>query len=169
MKAMQTFIRDRRGMATVEFALVAAPFLALLLAIIETGLIFFAQEVLQTATSQAVRAIMTGQAQAQGLTTAQFQQNVCNNAAPLLSCANMYVNAQTFNSFGGVTRLNPLQNGNLNPALLNYQMGGPGDIVMVQVFYQWPVIPGPLNLNLANMSGNSNLLVATVVFRNEPY
>jgi Flp pilus assembly protein TadG len=160
--------RDRHGTALLEFALVAAPLMALLIAILETGLLFFAQEILQNATNQAARTIMTGQAQTQGLSSAQFLQNVCAYAAPL-SCANIYVNAQTFNSFSGVSRLNPLQNGNVNAAKLNYQVGGPGDIVLVQVFYQWPVQLGPLNFNLANMSGNNNLLVATEVFRNEPY
>ena len=169
MRFLSSFRADRRGAATLEFARVAAPFLALLLAILETGVYFFSDEVLQRATAQAARAIMTGQAQALGMTTAQFQQSVCTNAAPMLSCANMFINAQTFRSFGGVIPLNPLKNGSVNTAALNYQMGGPGDIVMVQVFYQWPVVSGPLNFNLANMSGNSNLLVATAVFRNEPY
>ena len=169
MRGIASLLKDRRGGAAIEFALVGAPFLALLIAILETGLIFFAQEVLQSSTSQAARSIMTGRAQAQGMTATQFQQAVCATAAPLLTCANTYVNAQVFTSFGTVTRLDPLQNGSLNPALLSYQTGGPGDIVMVQVFYQWPVVSGPLNFNLANMSGNSDLLVATVVFRNEPY
>ena len=169
MRFLSSIGADRRGVAAIEFALVAAPFMALLIAILETGIYFFADEVLQRATAQAARSIMTGQAQTNGLTTTQFQQNVCTNAAPILSCGNIFVNAQTFNSFGGITPLNPLNNGSVNTAALNYQMGGPGDIVMVQVFYQWPVVSGPLNFNLANMSGNSNLLVATVVFRNEPY
>jgi len=169
MRLLSAIAADRRGAAAIEFAMVAAPFLALMIAILETGLYFFADEVLQTATAQAARAIMTGQAQSGGMTAAQFQNNVCTNAAPMLSCASLYVNAQTFKSFGGVAPLNPLVSGSVNTAALNYQMGGPGDIVMVQVFYQWPVIAGPLNFNLANMSGNNNLLVATVVFRNEPY
>jgi Flp pilus assembly protein TadG len=169
MRGITTLLKDRRGGAALEFALVGVPFLALMVAILETGLVFFAQEVLQSSASRASRTIMTGRAQVQNTTATQFQQAVCALAAPLLSCANTYVNAQVFTSFANVTRLNPLQGGSVNPALMNFQTGGPGDIVMVQVFYQWPVVSGPLNFNLANMSGNSDLLVATVVFRNEPY
>ena len=166
---LRGFAADRRGATVVEFALIAGPFLALVIGILETGLLFFAQEVLQTSTSQAARAIMTGQAQAQGMTSAQFQQLVCTNATPLLTCGNMSVNVQTFASFGAINQLNPVQNGAVNANTMNYQMGGPGDIVLVQVFYQWPVDTGPLNFNLADLSGNQNLLLATAVFRNEPY
>lgn len=40
-------MRDRRGATAVEFALVATPFLALLVAIVQTFLVFFAQEMLE--------------------------------------------------------------------------------------------------------------------------
>jgi len=163
------FATDGHGATAVEFALVAAPFIALLIAILETCLVFLAQEVLQTATSQAARLIMTGQAQTQNMTATQFKQQVCNDTAALFSCAGIYVNVQTFTSFGGMTPLNPLQSGNFNSASMNYSMGAPGDIVLVQVFYQWPVNLGPLGFSLSNMNGNNRLLVATAVFRNEPY
>ena len=47
------FIRDRKGATAVEFALIAAPFLALIAALIQTFLLFFAQSLLENA----VRAI----------------------------------------------------------------------------------------------------------------
>lgn len=163
------FAADGRGATAVEFALVAAPFFALLIAILETCLVFLAQEVLQTATTQAARLIMTGQAQSQSLSAAQYKQQVCNDAAVLFSCSGIYVNVQTFSSFSSMQQLNPVQGGKFNSGGMNYSMGGPGDIVLVQVFYQWPVILGPLGFNLANMNGNNRLLTATAVFRNEPY
>ena len=162
-------IEARGGATAVEFALIAAPFFALLIATLEIGLISFAQEALQTATSEAGRTIMTGSAQAQNMTAAQFRQAVCNNASALFDCSNLYVNVQTSASFGGVTMLNPLVGGNVNPALMNFSPGNPGDIVLVQAFYVWPVVLGPLNFNMSNMSGNNRLLVATAVFRNEPW
>ena len=41
-KPLRRFRRDRRGSAAVEFALIATPFFALLFAIIETSIVFFA-------------------------------------------------------------------------------------------------------------------------------
>src|ERR1700731_5367557 len=71
------FRRNRRGSAAVEFALVAPVFFALLFAIIETGIMFFASQVLETVTQDAARQVMTGQAQAAGYNTAaNFKTNV---------------------------------------------------------------------------------------------
>ena len=162
-------LRCQSGTTAVECALIAVPFFALLTAIVQTGLVFLAQEELQTATSQAGRLVMTGQAQKQGLTAGQFQQDVCDNVAAMLACSGIYVNVQKFSSFGGVTPLNPVQSGNFNSATMNFQVGGPGDIVLVQTFYQWPVAPGMLGLNLSNVGVNNFLLIGTAVFRNEPY
>jgi len=163
------FSRCTRGGAALEFALIATPFLGLLLAIVQTGLVFFAGQVLQASTAQAARQIMTGQAQAQGMTSAQFQQAVCANAGGLFNCGGLSVNVQTFTSFSAISRLNPVQNGAINPALLGFQPGIAGNIELVQVYYPWPVGPNIFGVNLANLGGNSSLLIATSVFRNEPY
>ena len=50
-----------------------------------------------------------------------------------------------------------------------YNPGGPGDIVVVRLFYQWPVYVALLGFDLHNMNGDKRLLVATAAFRNEPY
>jgi len=167
--AFRRFLASAEAATAVEFALVAAPFFALLIAILQTALVFFAQQVLQTATSESARLVMTGQAQNQNLTATQFQQDVCNYAPVLFTCSALYVNVQTFNSFSGMTQMSPLQNGNFNANAMSYSTGGPGDVVLLQVFYQWPVVLGPLGFNLSNMSGNNRLLIGTAVFRNEPY
>ena len=49
-KALRRFRRNRRGSAVVEFAMVAPMFIALLFAIIETAMVFYASQVLETAT-----------------------------------------------------------------------------------------------------------------------
>ena len=58
--AMRRLVRQQDGAAAVEFALVAAPFLALVFAIMETAVIFFSGQALETAVarlpSTAVRA-----------------------------------------------------------------------------------------------------------------
>jgi Flp pilus assembly protein TadG len=168
-RRVRDFARSRHGATAVEFALVAAPFFALLIAILQTALVFLAQQLLQTATTQAERLILTGQAQSQNLTATQFRQDVCGYASALFTCSGIYVNVQTFTSFSGMTQMSPLQNGTFSANSMNYSMGGAGDIVLLQVFYQWPVVLGPLGFNLTNMNGNSRLLVGTAVFRNEPY
>ena len=70
-------VRQQDGAAAVEFALVAAPFLALVFAIMETAMVFFAGQALETAAADSARLIMTGQAQTQGFDQAKFKQEVC--------------------------------------------------------------------------------------------
>ena len=76
-KALRRFRRNRRGSAAVEFALVAPVFFALLFAIIETAIVFFASQVLETITQDSARMIMTGQAQTAGLHARRSFKTLC--------------------------------------------------------------------------------------------
>jgi Flp pilus assembly protein TadG len=161
-------MRQRDGAAAVEFALVAFPFLALLFAILQTGLVFFASQTLEAAAASAARQNMTGQAQNAGDTAATFKQAVCAQIVAMFDCAGgVYVNVQTYANFASVGTTPPMLNGQLNTNNLQFQPGGPNDIVVVQLYYQWPIAV-PL-YDLANLPGNNRLLVATAVFQNEPY
>ena len=62
-KLFRRFRRNRGGSAAVEFALVAPIFFALLFAIIESAMVFFASQLLETVTADSARLVMTGQAQ----------------------------------------------------------------------------------------------------------
>lgn len=166
------FIRRNDGAAAVEFALIVVPFLALMFGIMETALVFFADQTLQTAVSDSARLIMTGQAQNQNLDMTTFKNAVCARIYGLFDCQNgIYVNVQTYTSFGSISYTPPLDNtGKLVTSNFVYQPGGPGDIVVVQLFYQWPIYVSLMNLSsLSNMSNHNRLLVATAAFRNEPY
>jgi len=166
------FVRRQDGAVAVEFGLILLPFLALMFGIMETALVFFAEQTLETAVADSARLIMTGQAQTQNLTAATFKNAVCARIYGMFDCqSGIYVNVQTYSSFGNITYTPPLDaNGNMVTSNFNYQPGGPGDIVVVQLFYQWPIYVSLMNLNrLANMGGNKRLLVATAAFRNEPY
>jgi Flp pilus assembly protein TadG len=72
------FISQRKASTTVEFGLLAAPFVALIFAILQTAILFFADQSLETAAATAARLIMTGQAQTQGWNAAQFKSHVCS-------------------------------------------------------------------------------------------
>jgi hypothetical protein len=52
---------------------------------------------------------------------------------------------------------------------LKYCPGNAGDIVVVRLFYQWPLFVTRLGYNISNLAGNQRLLVATAAFRNEPF
>lgn len=165
-------MRQQDGAAAVEFALVAAPFLALTFAILETAMVFFAGQTLEAAAADSARLIMTGQAQSAGFTQAQFKTAVCARIYGLFDCANgLYVDVKSYSSFGAISNTAPITNGVLDTAKTTYSPGDVGNIVVVSLYYQWPIYVSMLGNNLAStgLSGGNRLLTATAVFRVEPY
>lgn len=163
------FVRREDGSAAVEFALIAAPFLALMFAIIETAMVFFAGQTLEAAAADSARLIMTGQAQAQKFSAADFKTEVCKRIYGLFDCANgVYVDVKTYSSFSAVTQT-PVTAQNFNTGNMAYTPGDVGDIVVVSLYYQWPIYVSMLGNKLDNLSGGKRLLAATSVFRVEPY
>lgn len=166
------FVGCNNGATAVEFAIIAAPFLALLIAILQTALVFFASRVLDETAEQASRYIFTGQAQNAGMTQSQFANYVCQKTSALFNCNKLMVNVQNYGSFASANTSSPTLTFDSSGAVSNqwaYSPGNPGDIVIVQVMYQWPVMLGPLGFNLANLSNGNRLLVSTVAFKSEPY
>jgi Flp pilus assembly protein TadG len=164
------FCRSESGGAAVDFALVMLPFLAVLMAIIESAIVLFAGQVLQTATTNSARQIMTGQAQTAGLSAAQFKTSVCASLTVMFNCSNLYIDVESFPSFSSVSLASPTNaNGTLNSGNFGYSPGNPGDVVVVRLFYQWPIFAAGLSFGLVNSANNTNTLIATAAFRNEPY
>jgi Flp pilus assembly protein TadG len=163
------FARAQNGTAAVEFALVAAPFLALVFAILETALVFFASQTLESAAADTGRLVMTGQAV--GYSQDDFKTAVCNRlAGGLFDCSNgVYVDVKTYTSFTSISATPPITNGQLDTSNMTYTPGVAGDIVVVRLYYQWPIYVSMFSDNLSNLTGNKRLLVATSVFRNEPF
>src|SRR2546423_8157823 len=97
---VRRFARGEDGAAAVEFAIVAAPFLALMFAIMETALVFFASQTLETAVADSARLIMTGQAQNASMTQAAFKTAVCAKINGLFDCASgLQIDVKTYSSF----------------------------------------------------------------------
>ncbi|KRR24755.1 pilus assembly protein TadG [Bradyrhizobium lablabi] len=166
---LRRFRRNRRGTAAVEFALVAPIFFGVLFAIIELALVFFASQILETVTQDTSRLILTGQAQNSSFTQAQFKNAVCAKLTIMFDCVNgISIDVQSYKAFSSVNVSDPIVSGNFVPPN-NYLPGGPGDIVVVRLFYKWPLFVTGLGYNVANISGNQRLLTATAAFQNEPY
>jgi Flp pilus assembly protein TadG len=174
------FLRNDKGAAAIEFAIVAMPFLALLFAIIETALVFFAGQVLETAVADKGRQILTGQAQTGLVNLASiddFKNAVCDEVKTLFGggCASqIIVDVRTYPTFAaaGQDLGKPLiKDGDVDPSFTpQYVIGGPGDIVVARVIFKWPLVVPNLLQNLGNVtSGTERLLGATAAFKNEPF
>jgi Flp pilus assembly protein TadG len=163
--------RNEKGATTVEFALIAVPFFALLFAILETGMAFFAANVLETAVTNSARLIRTGQAQEEGLNLATFKQDVCDQLVLMFNCnSGLYVDVQKFDDFGDISLSPPIdEHGDLKKDGYTYEAGHGGDIIVVRAYYQWPVFVPQFGNNLADLGNGMHLLAAAAAFRNEPF
>jgi Flp pilus assembly protein TadG len=166
IRELRRLARKEDGTAAIEFGMVAAPFLLLVFAIMETAIVFFAGQTLETAVADSSRLIMTGQAQTQGFNQSAFKDAVCARIYGLFDCANgVHIDVKKYNEFNSVDLTPPVDSSGNFQNNQTYQPGCPGDIVVVRLFYQWPIYVSLLQ----NMSGNKRLLIATAAFRNEPY
>lgn len=169
-RKLRRFRRSRRGSAAVEFALVAPLFFGMLFAILETGLMFFADQTLETATQDVARLVLTGQAQNGNYDAAEFQTQICNRIHALFNCNAITYDVQTFADFSGVDTSAPIDSKTKQYVPTNkFDVGGPGDVVLVRLFYQWPIYVTGLGFDLSNLGNGKRLLIATAAFRNEPY
>jgi len=168
-RVLHTFGRREDGAAAVEFAMVAAPFFAVLFAIMETAMVFFAGQTLETAAADSSRLIFTGEAQQSGFSQQAFKDSVCTKVFGIFDCANkMTVDVQKYTSFSGADFTRPVgTDGKVKAG--TFDPGGPCDIVVVRLIYEFPVYVSLLGFDLHDMNGGKRLLVATSVFRNEPY
>jgi Flp pilus assembly protein TadG len=171
--ALSRFCLARNGTTAVEFALIAPPFLALLIAIFQMTAFLFAQQALQTAAVAAGRLILTGQVQNASLTQSQFKTNdVCPLLAAMFTCSKVYVNVQTYNDFAAASTGAPTLTYNGNGTVNNtwaYNLGSPGQVMVLQLVYQWPIISGPLGSVLPNLGNGTAEMVGITAFRVEPY
>ena len=163
---LRRFRRNRRGSAAAEFALVAPLFFGVLFAIIELALVFFASQILETVTQDTARLVLTGQAQNVSLTQQQFKDAVCAKLVVMFDCVNgVFVDVRSYDAFASINLSAPVDSSNNFVNNMKYCPGKDGDVVVVRLFYQWPIFVSLLQ----NMSGNSRLLIATAAFRNEPF
>jgi Flp pilus assembly protein TadG len=161
------FLRDERGNALLEFALVAPPFLLLLVGTLEVSMMFFASAVIEGATKEAARQIRTGQIQEAADPLVAFQNELCGSLAGIIDCGRVVLNVQTFSSFSAVSMPIELDE---DGEIVNtgFAPGGSSAVTVVRAMYRWR-FSTPL-IERAMPSGPSgHLLVSTVAFQNEPY
>lgn len=162
--------RDRKAATIIEFACIAAPFIALILASVQTSLVFFAQQTLETVSEETSRQILTGVVRNSNTSKEDFHQLACDNLPAYMSCANLMVDVQTADSLADIDTSTPsIYDKDGKPKTWQFNAGTAGSIVVMRTMYLFPVVGGPLGFNLANMQGSRRLLVATAVFQTEPY
>ena len=171
MRTWQAYANDRRGLAAVEFAMVAAPFFLLIFGLLEVCVLFIVSTIMEHAVAEASRQIRTGQAQENGFNEQNFRTSVCDRFMGILDCdAKLHIDVKALNGFSAANIDLPIDaDGKFDEDGFTYDPGGPNDIVAVRVFYEWNLMTPVMSAPLANMAGSKFLVQANAVFRNEPF
>ncbi len=159
------------GTAAIEFALLAVPFLAVLLLVFELSYDLFTQSVLDTALQRAAREVQTGNAQNQATGAAFINTIVCPALGGVLSCANLHVSVQRLTFEAGqdfydyTTGVVPVNNGQLD--LSGYSggsfcNGGPAQMLLVSAIYVGPAFLGSLLPNSFSVTFQGQTVHATL-------
>lgn len=166
----------------LEFALVVLPFMALVMAVLETSLAYFVQELLETSVETSARNLVTGKTQAAdgvgssgGMTKAQlaerFRLESCKSLPSFLSCNRLFSEVRSAGAWADVDTSKVAFTLDSNGKVTNsfkYDIGSQGSIVMVRLMYLWPVeASGFLHLN--NVGSNQRVMFATSVAKSESY
>lgn len=170
----RTLLSNETGAAAVEFALVSPFFFFLTFVIAQTAIIFVAEQVLDNAVFASARLIRTGQAQNGNFSKADFQNQVCERAKVFIDCTDgdFYLDVRSADSFADFANLSltpPVDEEDDFNDNSEFEAGGPGSIVVVRAYYQWPTSPIFGDLSLQNLANGKRLIGSFAAFRNEPF
>ena len=186
-RIIRSFARSGDGATAVEFAMIALPFVGMICAIIETAMVFWAGQILDTSLATATRGIYTGTFQGKNPDSsgnAQILTNLRNlmcypngdtkSAAQttIFDCKAVKLDVLTFSQFEGSKASDPFDPKTGDWAKdfgTRYTTPKSGEIVIVQAAVKFPIFTSFLNAGQASFKDGTRLLRSTVAFRTEPY
>ena len=169
IRRIRRFFFDRKGSATVEFAIAFPFFMGIMLMFVEIGVLSLRTAMLKRGLSVATRDVRLGDQRVMSLDG--FKASVCNNAFFLPDCSNSLVIEMSriengdFAQFKCINREDP----DWTPAT-TFNPGQEDEIMLVRAcILVRPVFPGAgMSSGLWKNLDGEYALVATSAFMNEP-
>jgi Flp pilus assembly protein TadG len=176
--------RDDTAGAALEFALIAPILLTFVIGIVEVAMVLFASSLLEGSVREAARYGITGYT-----LTGQSRETVIRNivqrhTAGMINMSKVKITYLTYKSFTNIGQPEPFNdanhngihdpgetytdvngNGKWDADMGSASTGGPGDVVVYTVSYDWPLITG----YLSGILGVKIPLSASYAVRNEPW
>jgi Flp pilus assembly protein TadG len=186
MRFMRRLWRRREGASAVEFALVALPMFMTAIGIIEVAMVLFVNVLLEGAVRDAARFGITGYVP-QGTDRAAVIRNIVQEyTVGLIDMSKVDIETLVYSNFSNIGQPEPFTdangngawdagevyvdvngNGQWDPDMGAAGVGGPGDVVLYTVTYDWSILTG-LFKDVLGTNGEFTLR-ASVAVRNEPY
>jgi len=175
-RGLLRLVRDERGVTVIEFALLGLPFFTIVAAILETTLIFFAAQILDSAVNDSARLIRTGQAQSAGYEIADYRRAICSGLYRLFDCNAVKIKVTVIDRFSDYEPGSPVATGeDCTPEACEWTLeegfapGVGNQVVIVEAYYRWPTLLRLPGFNMQNLPDGTRLLGAARLFQNEPF
>ena len=163
-------LHDSRGAAMVEFAILAVLFIGMLIAVLDTGIMYFVGGSLDSNVRVTSRLIRTGQASDLGVTGAQFKAKICDGLGGIANCAsNLHVDVAVISRFEDADLASPVTAAGTIRTKEYFDIGSAGDIMVVRASLPWTPSFNVLSYAHAHLADGRTLLNSTAIFRIEPY
>jgi Flp pilus assembly protein TadG len=149
-------LRDKSGIAAVEFALVLPLFMTLVFAVIDFGYYFFVQNTLQYATREGVRLALVGGTISGATRLDSILQTIKDNAALAVDPDKLSISIfPVTGTYGDPSGWNTTQD-----------PGNPGDIMRVRTSYTYNFLTPLIG---SFFSGGTILVQAEATYKNEDF
>lgn len=166
-RSLHLWRKNNSGATAVEFGLLALPFFLIVLAILETSLVFLGEVTLQRGVESVSRdlrlgTVRTGQ-------QAVFQKHLCDHVGFLLTCNKLRYDVRSYATFAAIPPATAGDNGVFDASGFQFAPGGSGSINIVRVYYEWPLVTDLFRRSLAGLDNGHYLLSSTTAFRGERF
>ncbi len=177
-------VADETGNAMMEFAFLAPVFLAMLGAIMEFSGIMFVQAMLEGSTREASRYGITGFTSGGVSREDQIRAIIAQNTHGIIDMNDLQMETLVYQNFGDIGQPEPFDdengngqwdagesftdingNGTWDPDMGAAGLGGPGDVVVYRISYDWNIMIPFFRM----FFGDAITLRANIAVRNEPF
>ena len=173
---LKRYAKSDDGAVAMEFAFIAIPFFYIVMAVLETSVVYFAETNLGTSVETASRQIRVGTFGA-GLTGDEkktlFIQNVCDNAVMVPDCENnLKVDVQVITTFADANSVSSIAAclSGADPDDFSVTEGTGSALMLVRVCYDWQLITPFMSQVFSYPAGSGSRTLSSVqAFRNEPF
>lgn len=153
--------------------MIALPFFMLMFGILEIGTLLLLDAVVETAASDAGRLVRTGQAQQQAMDRDAIKQRLCARMSVFAGdCSSRaFIDVRVVDNFSTPPDpdADPLASGEFDVSKTTYEPGGPGDRVLVRIWYKQPIFTPFIAQAVSRTKDHKVYLTTSLAFRNEPY
>jgi len=136
-----SFKKSEDGAAAVEFALISIPFFLILFSILEQGMFFFANRLIDAGVYQIAREVKTKQINVGNTSEGQFRTALCaKTIMRLFKCDDLAIDVQEIASFANPADPPVNPDGTLDTTGFGFSPGGASTINIIRVYYNWPTV-----------------------------